>query len=617
MAKERADQGSQQGSAGPRGGGPAGRFGTRIERAKDVRGAMERLLEYLKPFKWALIAVFALVIISTLMGLAGPILMGLAIDRYILTQDLAGLGRITLLMLGAYLLSWGAMVGQGLLMATAAQEAMRNLRRDLLEHIQTLSLSFFDRHPHGELMSRLTNDMDAINRVLTQNVVSLFSGLLSLVGIVIAMFALNLWLALGTMLVLPFMLFFTGYIAKRTRSGFRGLQMKIGQLNGKLEEMFSGQKVVIAFSQQDSVLADFERANCEVRDEGIKAKTYSLLIPPMMGVFSNANTAVVAGLGGWMTLQGLATVGTIATFITYSRRFAQPLRQLGDLYNQIQSALAGAERIFEIIDTEPELSDAPDAIELTHIEGDVRFDHVDFSYVPGVPVIKDMTFHAEPGQTIALVGPTGAGKTTMVNLLSRFYDIQSGQITIDGVDIRRFKKATLRKKLGVVLQDTFLFSGTVLDNIRYGRLDATDDECIEAAKLANADVFIRHLPESYHTVLSERGSNLSQGQRQLLTIARAILADPSILVLDEATSSVDTRTEIHIQEALLRLMKGRTSFVIAHRLSTIRNADKLLIINDGEIIERGTHDELLAKEGFYYNLYNSQFKGQVALPQVA
>jgi ATP-binding cassette subfamily B protein len=333
-----------------------------------------------------------------------------------------------------------------------------------------------------------------------------------------------------------------------------------------------------------------------------------MLIPPLMGILSNANIAILAGLGGWMTLQGWATVGTIATFYIYSRRFAAPLRHIGNLYNQLQSALAGAERVFEIMDTEPELTDAPDAGALDDVGGEVVFERVDFGYVPGATVIRDMSLIAEPGQTVALVGPTGAGKTTMVNLLTRFYDIDGGAIRIDGRSICHVQKASLRRQLGIVLQDTFLFSESVMENVRYGRLDATDEEVMAAAKLANADQFIRRLPKGYQTELSERGSNLSQGQRQLLAIARAVLADPSILVLDEATSSVDTRTEVQIQEALLRLMEGRTSFVIAHRLSTIRKADKILVINEGEIIERGTHEELLAQKGFYYSLYMSQFR---------
>ena len=594
---------------GMTGHGPT-RGGAKIEKARDARGALRRLLVYLKPYKWALVAVLLLAVVSTLSGLMGPFLMGRAIDGFIASGDVSGLLRIALLMLGAYLGSWLAQIGQNVIMATAAQRAMRTLRCDLFEHLQTLSLSFFDWHPHGELMSRLTNDMDNISRVFSQSVTQLFTGLLTLVGILVTMFALNFWLALASMIVFPLMIAVVGFVGKRTRRGYRDFQMRIGQLNGQLEEMFSGQRVILAFGQEASALDSFDQANETVRTAGIHAQTYAMMVPPLMGILSNANIAIVAGLGGWMTLQGSASVGTIATFIGYSRRFAAPLRQLGDLYNQIQSALAGAERIFEVIDTQPELTDAAGAAALETIAGEVVFDHVDFGYVPGVPVIKDMSLTARPGQTIALVGPTGAGKTTMVNLMTRFYDIDGGAIRIDGRDIRALQKASLRRQLGIVLQDTFLFSESVMENIRYGRLDATDEECIAAARLANADQFIRRLPQGYDTKLSERGSNLSQGQRQLLAIARAVLADPGILILDEATSSVDTRTEVHIQEALLRLMEGRTSFVIAHRLSTIRDADELLIIDDGRIIERGNHDELLAQRGFYHNLYMSQFKGQ-------
>jgi ATP-binding cassette subfamily B multidrug efflux pump len=593
--------------------GPGGRLrGAKIEKARDVRGTLRRLLATLRPHRWALMGVFALVVVSTLLDLLAPYLMGVAIDKFIAAGDLAGLQRTVLLMLGTYAGAWLARVGQSVIMARISQKSMRTLRRDLFEHLQTLSLSFFDRHPHGELMSRLTNDLDAISRVLAQNVTELFTGVLTLAGVLVMMFAINFWLALGSMVIFPLMMWLVGFVGKRTREGFREYQMRIGQLNGKLEEMFSGQRVIVAFGQEASALTDFDTANEMVRQVGIHAQTYAMLVPPLMGILSNANIAILAGLGGWMTLQGWATVGTIAAFYNYSRKFAAPLRQLSNLYNQIQAALAGAERVFEIIDTEPELADAPDAIPLDDVAGEVTFDHVNFSYVPGVPVIKDMSLTAQPGQTIALVGPTGAGKTTMVNLLTRFYDIDGGTIAVDGRDIRKTKKDSLRRQLGIVLQDTFLFSDTVMENIRYGRLDATDEEIIAAARLANADQFIHRLPQGYDTPLSERGSNLSQGQRQLLAIARAVLADPGILILDEATSSVDTRTEAHIQEALLRLMEGRTSFVIAHRLSTIRNADKILVVNGGRIIERGTHDELLAQGGFYHNLYMSQFKGNAA-----
>jgi len=580
-----------------------------IEKAENPRSTLTRLLGYLGEYRLHMVLVTVFTVISTLLNLVGPYLQGVAIDKYIIGGDAEGLLRIVLLLLGTYVASAAMSMAAGWVMATISQRSLMKLRKQLFEHMQTLSLSFFDRNQAGDLMSRLTNDVDAIASALAQNVTQLISSSLTLVGIVAMMFYLNVWLALASLVVFPLMIVFTAVVSGRTRTSFRDLQMNLGKLNGVMQETLTGQKVVIAFGQQEFVNRKFTASNMQVRELGIRAMTYAMLIPPLMGILSNANIAIVAGVGAWMTIKGLTTIGVIAAFITYSRRFADPLRHFADLYNSIQSGLAGAERIFSVIDTEPELKDAPDAVAVDDFEGLVEFNDVDFSYVPEVQVLKDITFRAEPGQTIALVGPTGAGKTTMVSVLTRFYDIQNGGISIDGVDIRHVKKDDLRRQLGIVLQDVFLFSGSVMENIRYGRLDATDEECIEAAKLANADGFIRRLPKGYDTDLSERGGNLSQGQRQLLSIARAIVADPSILVLDEATSSVDTRTEVQIQEALLRLMKGRTSFVIAHRLSTIRNADMVLVINDGEIIERGTHDELLAKKGFYYNLYMSQFKG--------
>ena len=601
-ASDEREQRSGMMHRGPRGMG-------NIEKAKDVRGTLGRLLAYLGEYRLHVIAVAAFTVVSTLLSLAGPYLQGLAIDRYIIGGDAAGLLRIITLLAGTYIASAVMSVAAGWVMATVSQSSLKKLRKELFEHMQTLSLSFFDKRPAGDLMSRLTNDVDAIAAALAQNVTELIRNAITLVGIVVMMFTLNVWLALASLVVFPFMVVLTAVVSGRTRSSFRDLQMNMGMLNSVMQETITGQRVVIAFGQQETVNRKFTKANTDVKEMGIKAMTYAMLVPPLMGILSNANIAVVAGVGGWMALRGMATVGTIAAFISYSRSFANPLRHFANLYNSIQSALAGAERIFEIIDTEPELTDDPDAVSVDDFEGLVEFKDVDFSYVPGVQVLKDIALRAEPGRTIALVGPTGAGKTTMVNVMTRFYDIQDGSIEIDGMNIRHVKKDDLRRQLGIVLQDVFLFSGSVMDNIRYGRLDATDEECIEAAKLANADGFIRRLPRGYDTHLSEQGSNLSQGQRQLLSIARAIVADPAILILDEATSSVDTRTEIQIQEALLRLMEGRTSFVIAHRLSTIRNADMVLVINGGEIIERGTHDELLARKGFYYNLYMSQFKG--------
>jgi ATP-binding cassette subfamily B multidrug efflux pump len=582
----------------------------RIEKARDPPHALIRLIPYLSPFRVALVMVFGFVLIYTLLGLVGPYLLGVAIDRFISAKDVAGLARIALLMLAAYLLNNLFQAVAGWVMAGVSQRALKQMRRDLFQHLQTLPLSFFDRNPAGELMSRLTNDIDAINQAVSQNVTSLLASLLSMVGILIAMFVLNAWLALVTVLVVPLMFWFTQFVARYTRRGYRELQKHLGQLNAEMEEAISGQKVVKAFHRNDSVMTTFRGHNQAVYQAGVYANTYALLLMPLTNVLGNFFVIVLAGFGGWLALQGLVSVGIIATFINYGQNFVQPLRQLANVYNSIQAALAGAERVFEIIDTSPEVGDVPDALPLEAVQGDVRFEHVDFGYRPGTPVIKDMSLEAKAGKIIALVGPTGAGKTTIINLLTRFYEIDGGEISIDGHDIRRIKKADLRRQLGLVLQDTFLFSDTVMENIRYGRLEATDEEVIQAAMMADADHFIRQLPQGYQTQLSERASNLSQGQRQLLSIARAIVADPGILILDEATSSVDTRTEARIHEALLRLMEGRTSFVIAHRLSTIRDADQVLVIDHGEIIEKGTHQNLLDRRGFYHHLYMSQFKGQ-------
>lgn len=582
----------------------------RIEQARDSRHALARLLPYLKPFQTGLTIVFGCILIYTLLGLVGPYLLGLAIDRFIAVKQAAGLAPITLWMLVVYLLNNLFQAIAGWLMAAISQDALKQVRKDLFTHLQTLPLSFFDRNPAGELMSRLTNDIDAINQAVSQNVTTLLAGVLSLVGILVAMFILDRWLALASVLVVPIMFWFTQFVARYTRRGFRDLQKHLGELNGVMEEAISGQKVVKAFGRNESVIAAFRQHNQEVFRAGVSANSYALLLMPLTSVLGNFFVIVLAGLGGWLALRGLVSVGIISTFIIYGQNFIQPLRQLANMYNAIQAALAGAERIFEIIDIPAEVDDAPEARPLAAVQGHVRFDHVSFEYQPGTPIIKEMCLEAKAGETVALVGPTGAGKTTLINLLTRFYEISGGQISIDGTDIHAMKKADLRRQLGLVLQDTFLFSDTVLENIRFGRLDATDEECIQAAKLAEADHFIRQLPQGYQTHLSERASNLSQGQRQLLAITRAILANPGILILDEATSSIDTRTEIRIQKALLRLMEGRTSFVIAHRLSTIRDADQVLVINEGQIIEQGTHQELLDRRGFYHHLYMSQFKGQ-------
>lgn len=581
----------------------------RIDKAQDASKTLWRFLSYMKPHRRAITIIFLDVLIYTVLDLLGPYLMGVGIDRFIATKDANGLARIAGLMLMVYVLDSIFKAIGDFVMARVSQRALQQVRLDLFEHLQKLTLRFYDRNAAGELMSRLTNDIDAINQAVSQNVTALFAGGLTLIGILIAMFVLNHWLALASLLVVPLTIWFTSFVARYTRRGFQRLQKELGNLNSTMEETISGQRVVKAFRRNDWAINSFQRDNEAVYHAGVYANSYALLLMPLTNILGNLFVIVLAGLGGWLAIQGLATVGTIATFISYGRRFIQPLRQLANIYNNIQAALAGAERVFEIIDTQPEMEDAIDADALESIAGEVCFDHVNFGYLPEVPVIRDMSLVAHTGQAIALVGPTGAGKTTLVNLLSRFYDVKSGAITIDGKDIRKVQKANLRRQLGIVLQDTFLFSNTVMENIRYGRMEASDEECIQAARMAEADTFIRQLPQGYQTPLSERGSNLSQGQRQLLTIARAILANPRILILDEATSSVDTRTEARIQKAMLRLMKGRTSFVIAHRLSTIREADELLVVKDGQIVERGSHAQLLAQRGFYHHLYMSQYKG--------
>jgi ATP-binding cassette subfamily B multidrug efflux pump len=598
-------------------GGGANRFGGKVERAKDTRGTIRRIWGYLQQQRTALLLTAALATGSTLLNLLGPYLLSRAIDRYIGSGDLPGLARLCLLMLGVYasssLLTWL----QSFVMAGAAGRTVRDIRADLFARTQTLPLRFFDRRAHGDLMSRLTNDVENINLVLTDSATQLVSGVLGMIGVAAVMFWLNPTLALVSIATISVLtLTLTRWIASRTRDGFRAQQATLGDLNGLIEETIGGQRVVKAYGREGATIAAFDSANAEVRGAATRAQTLAGYMGPLLNITGNIGLAIVAGTGGWLAVRGLATVGTIAAFITYTRQFSRPLTDIATLYNTIQSAVAGAERVFAIIDEEPEIDAPTSTADPARLAGLVVFDRVSFGYDPGVPVLRDVSLTAQPGQLIALIGPTGAGKTTVVNLLTRFYEIDSGQITIDGRDLRTIPKDELRRQLGIVLQDTYLFSGTVADNIRYGRLDATDEEVIAAATLANADGFIRRLPHGYATPLSERASNLSQGQRQLLAIARAVLADPAILILDEATSSVDTRTERQIQEAMLRLMAGRTSFVIAHRLSTIRDADQILVVHGGTIIERGTHDDLLAQGGFYATLYANQFRATASAPMV-
>jgi ATP-binding cassette subfamily B protein len=494
-------------------------------------------------------------------------------------------------------------------MASVAQRTVHRIRRDLFAKLQQLPLRFFDQRPHGDTMSRLTNDVETISQILTESTIQIISGVLTAIGVSILMLWVEPILAVVSIGTLLFMsLVVNRFIGQRTKEGFRAQQKDLGTLNGIIEETVTGQRAVKAYNREGAKLAEFSVANADLRRASTRAQTFAGVVGPIMNFVNNLTLALVAAAGGWLVVDGRTTVGIIASFLNYTRQLSQPINQMAQLYNQLQSALAGAERVFEILDEEPEVDAAHrDAAAIT--AGDVVFEDVSFSYDGVTPILKHIDLHAKPGELVALVGPTGAGKTTIINVLTRFYEIDSGRILVDGVELTELRKSELRKELGVVLQDSFLFAGTVMENIRYGRLDATDEEVRRASEMANADSFIRHLPDGYDTVMTERGGNVSQGQRQLIAIARALLADPRILILDEATSNVDTRTEKVIQIAMKKLMEGRTSFVIAHRLSTIRNADQILVINHGEIIERGSHDDLLEQEGFYARLHSSQFKG--------
>ncbi len=580
----------------------------RIETAADPTKALTRLLPYLRPFGARLLLVLAGIVLATLFGLAGPYLMGRAIDQCISPGHGQGLLRIVLWMLVVYLLANGFQLVASRQMASISQQALQQLRDNLFAHIQRLPLTFFDRMPAGELMSRLTSDIDAVNQAVSQNVTTLLAGTLSLGGILVAMFVLDFRLAMATLLVVPVMIGFTRFVARYTRKGYRELQERLGHLNAIAEETIAGQKVIKAFGRDEAVITTFRQENERVYRAGVYANNYSMLLMPITGVLGNFFVIILAGLGGWLALRDLVSIGVIATFITYGQNFIQPLRLLANIYNSIQAALAGAERIFAVLDTRPETEQGANLP--ATIRGEVIFEAVRFGYEPDHPVVREMNLRVAPGQTVALVGPTGAGKTTVMNLLTRFYEIDGGRILLDAQDLRDIAPSELRRRIGLVPQDTFLFAESVLENIRFGRLEAGDAECIEAAKLAEADHFIRQLPQGYQTNLVERAGNLSQGQRQLLAIARAILARPSILILDEATSSVDTRTEARIQQALSRIMARQTSFVIAHRLSTIRDADLVVVIDDGRIVEQGTHQQLLAQRGAYHHLYTAQFKGR-------
>ncbi len=601
-----------QPSFGPRpggpGGGPGARFGHQKEKLKNPKHTIRRLLGYIGNQKLAIIIVFILCIITTLISVLATRLYGDIIDDYIIPGDLSGLQRICLMLGGMYVISVLATYIQNLIMLTLSQKTTAKIRRHLFSSLQKLPLRFFDTHSSGDLMSRLTNDVDNINMTLSQSITQLFSGIIMILGMLVAMILLSPALTIVGLLTTPLMFLVSRFLVKKTQPFFVKQQQDLGELNGYVEEMVSGQKAVFLFSQEEFAEENFATINRKLTKSAVMAQALSGFMGPVNNFINNITFLIVAVFGGIFILSGMnMTVGIVFTFILYMRNFTRPINEILNLANTIQSALAGAERVFDIMDEAPE-EDLADAKDVENLDGDVILNRVKFSYDTGKTILKDASIHARRGETVAIVGPTGAGKTTIINLLTKFYDIESGEILIDGEIINGMTRKSLRQSISMVLQDTYLFSETVRENIRYGRLSANDDEVIHAAKMANAHQFIMQLPDGYDTILADNGSNLSQGQRQLLAIARAILAQSSILILDEATSSIDTKTEVEIQKAMLHLMEGKTTFVIAHRLSTIRNADQILVLNQGEIIERGNHDTLLAANGFYANLYNSQFR---------
>jgi len=588
--------------------GGAGRFGKK-DKPMNAKETLKRLWTYFHAQRRPLIKILIAVIIHTTLLIFVPFLVGRAIDAFTSLDggiNMPMLYHILLILITVHLLGFLLSVYQGWSMAKLSQQIVKNMRDVLFEKLQKLPISFFDARSHGEMMSRLTNDIDNVSSTISSSLTALTSGLLTLFGTLIMMLILSPLLTLAALTIIPLVFLLTKFVAKTTSKLFRAQQKTLGELNGMIEESIAGVEVVRAFNQETNFLSQFEITNHKLRKIGVKAMIFSGFLMPLMNVIANFGFAVVTVLGGIFAIRGNISVGVIAAFLTYSRQFSRPLNEIANIFNTLQSAIAGAERVFQIMDEEEELSDDAQAIEAGQFAGDVEFKGVYFGYDSKQAIIKNVNLNVVAGQTVALVGPTGAGKTTIVNLLTRFYEINAGKILIDGVDINQYTRVSLRQNFGMVLQDTYLFSGTIKENIRYGNLDATDEEIIQAATKAASHSFIKALPDGYNTQLIEGGSNLSQGQRQLLAITRAILADPSILILDEATSSIDTRTEIKIQNALLELMKGRTSFVIAHRLSTIREADVIMVIDDGEIKELGTHNELLEKDGFYAGMYLKQ-----------
>ncbi len=604
------------GKMGGFGQGPGGAHGIAMvgEKAKDFKGTTKRLARYLSPWKYQFVVVLIMAVLSTIFNVFSPRIVGQAIttlwtgvNQGII--DFAALANILATLGWLYLLSALFSYLQQFLMVVVSQKAIFNLREDVNAKLSRLPLRYFDSRTHGETMSRVTNDIELISSTFQQSLTQLVTAVVTMVGVIIMMLLISPLMMVITLVALPLGVAVARPVIKRSQNYFKQQQRALGELNGHVEEVYTGHKEIKSFGREDKVIAEFQEHNQRLYEAGWRAQYISGMIMPLMHLVNNFAYILVAVAGSILATQRMVQVGDIQAFIQYSRHFSQPITQTAQIVNLLQSTIAAAERVFEILDEEEEAPDTAEPKVIEFPQGDVRFEDVAFSYIKGEELITEMNIDVSSGQTVAIVGPTGAGKTTLVNLLMRFYELDGGRITVDGLDIREMTRGDLRKIFGMVLQDTWLFHGTIRENIAYGREGATDDAVIAAAKAANADHFIRTLPNGYETLINEEASNLSQGQKQLLTIARAILADPPILILDEATSNVDTRTEIQVQQAMIELMKGRTSFVIAHRLSTIRNADLILVINNGRIIEQGTHTELLEKGGFYADLYNSQFVG--------
>ncbi|WP_248930837.1 ABC transporter ATP-binding protein [Paenibacillus hamazuiensis] len=596
--------------ARPGGFGGPGR-GAPVVKPKNFKGTMKRLWFYFgKERKW-LSVIFGFIVIDAVITLFGPYLIGVSIDAMTAaggSVDFHLLELMILVLFAAYVSDGGLTLLQGWLMAGVSQRIVAGLRRALFAKLQKLPLAFFDSRRHGELMSRLSNDIDNVSNTISQSTTQLMTGSIAILGSLTMMLILSPLLTLASMITAPLVILLARTITKRTSVLFKEQQAQLGRLNGHIEETISGIQVVKAFNHERKAIEEFEEVNEKLYKVGLRAQIISGFLMPIMAVINNLGFAAVAVVGGVLAIKGHITVGVIASFLSYSRQFVRPLNEIANIYNIMQSGVAGAERVFEVLDEKEEPEDAPGAVVLDNPQGRVVFENVSFGYRPEVPILKHVSFESPEGSSTALVGPTGAGKTTIVNLLTRFYDVTGGRILIDGRDIKEYTRDSLRRCFGIVLQDTYLFSGTIKENIKYGKADATDEEVEQAARMANADAFIRRLPAGYDTMLTENGGNLSQGQRQLLAIARVILARPSILILDEATSSIDTRTELHIQDALLQIMRGRTSFIIAHRLNTIRDADTIMVIDRGQIIEQGSHDRLIEEEGTYHRMFVNQFK---------